>query len=203
MPVRTARARTMLVAGTATALSVATFLVPFGGSASAAAGVTLSPSAGPYSSGSTINVSGTGFPSLSSDPSGLSIIECSDPGGLSANLPVTAAGCDASTAYPLPISQSSGGAFGPIGFQVQALSTSTGSSIDCGNTTATECVLWVGPDFNNAFTTNDAFSAPFEVTTPVVSTPEAPLAIALPIGAVLVVGGTVFVARRRRRTVVL
>ena len=196
MPVRTPGSRAMVMAGAAAVLSTAAFLVPFGGTASAAPSVTLSPSASSYSAGTSVDVSGTGFPSITADPSGLEVLECSAPSGV---LPNTAASCDGNTVNPLPINQDSSGAFS-YSDTVQALSSTGGSNIDCGATAATECVFWVGVDYNNSFNSNDAFSPVFEVSTPIATTPEAPLAIGLPIGAGLLAAGSVFVARRRRRT---
>lgn len=199
---RTSGLRTVGKAGLAAALTFAALLVPLGGSASAAGpAVTLSPAppAGGYSSGETITVSGTGFPSVTADPSGLSIIECSDPNGSSTALPTDDSGCDGSTVNPLPITQNASGAFS-TSYQVTSLSTTSGGAIDCGATAATECVLWVGVDYVNDFNANDAFSVPFKITTPVASTPETPLAIALPVGAALLVGAAVTLTRRRRRT---
>jgi len=193
--------RVMRRAGLATALIAAALLVPVGGSAFAAGpAVTLSPTppAGGYASGATITVSGTGFPSSTSDPAGLSIIECSDSNGSTAALPTDDSSCDGSTVNPLPITQSTTGSF-TTSYQVTSLSTTGGSVINCGATAATECVLWVGVDYVNNFNSNDAFSVPFKITTPVASTPESPLAIALPAGAALLAAAAVVLARRRRR----
>ncbi|HUA94275.1 MAG TPA: hypothetical protein VMB82_01970, partial [Acidimicrobiales bacterium] len=128
--------------GLGVALTAAAFFLPVGGSAFAAGpAVTLSPTppAAGYSSGETITVSGTGFPSSTSDPSGLSIIECSDPNGSTAALPTDDSTCDGSTVNPLPITQNTSGSFTTT-YQVTSLSTSGGSVINCGTTAATECV---------------------------------------------------------------
>jgi len=198
---RSSGLRTMRMAGLAVGLAVAAFFVPVGGSAFAAAPtVTLSPASGPYSNGETITVSGSNFPSSTADPSGLSIIECSDPNGSAGALPTDDSACDGSTVNPLPVTQNSSGSFTTT-YQVSSLSTSAGNSINCGATAATECVLWVGVDYVNNFNSNDAFSKAFEITTPVASTPESPLAITLPVGAALLAAAAVVLTRRRRRTV--
>jgi len=185
----------MRMAGIATVVALTAVIVPLAGTAFAAPAVTLS--AGPYTSGETITVSGTGFPNRSADPTGLSIIECMDTGGLSANLPTDDTTCDASTANPLPVLTSTTGTFSTT-YTIESLSTSGGSAINCDHTH--DCVLWDSmEDYVNNFNSNDAFSVPFTVSAPIASTPESPLAIALPVGAALIIGGAVFVSRRRRR----
>lgn len=148
--------------------------------------------------GQTITVSGTGFPGPSQDPTGLIILECSDPGGTTANLPTTADSCDGTTASQNPINTSSNGTFTDQ-FTVAALSTSGGSNINCN--ASNFCVLWVGQDYNTAFTTAGqyTFSQPFEINAPPPLAPETPYVIALPIAGVLAAGGTFFFIRRRRR----
>ncbi len=195
---RTRGARVIRLAGAGTVVALAAFVVPFGGAAFAAPA--LSMTAGPYTSGQTVTVSGTGFPTRSADPSGLSIIECTDTGGLSGNLPTDDSFCDASTANPLPVLTNSSGAFTTT-YTLESLSTTGGSSIDCDQTD--DCVLWAGVDYVNNFNSNDAFSVPFTISAPIASTPESPVAIALPAGAVLIIGGAVLVSRRRRRTSLL
>ena len=119
---------------------------------------------GPFTDGQIIVVSGSGFPPPSQDPSGLQIIECSDPQGSAANLPTDAtSGCEGITVNPSQINTDRTGAF-RTSYRIASLSTSAGtSSIDCSATQV--CVLWVGTDYNNAFTSGaHAFSKPFVVT---------------------------------------
>ena len=125
--------------------------------------VTTSPASGPFTDGQSITVSGTGFPNHAQDPSGLSILECSDPGGTTANLPTDATACDGTTVNGLAINTNASGSFGPAQYSIVALSiASPGSSnINCDATNY--CVLWVGVDYNNAFTQNFAFSEPFTI----------------------------------------
>ncbi|HTZ10051.1 MAG TPA: hypothetical protein VMB72_13320 [Acidimicrobiales bacterium] len=131
--------------------------------------VTLTP-AGPYANGATVTVTGSGFPSITADPSGLSIIECSDPGGTTANLPQTDASCDGATVNPLPINQDTSGNFTTI-YSITQDSVSTGG-INCDTTDY--CVLWVGVDYVNAFLTNSTFSAPFLISSGTTTTTTAP-----------------------------
>ncbi len=195
MPVHRVGTRAIRMAAAATVVALAAVVVPLAGAAFAAPAVTLS--AGPYTSGETITVSGTGFPTRSADPTGLSIIECTDTGGSSVNLPTDDSSCDASTANPLPVLTDASGNFSTT-FTLVSLSPSAGSSITCDKTD--DCVLWVGEDYVNNFNSNDAFSVPFTISAPVASTPESPLAIALPVGAALMVGGAVWLSRRRRQS---
>ena len=127
-----------------------------------AAGATVTIPAGPFSDGQSITVSGVGFPSRAEDPSGLQILQCADPGGLAANLPVDATTCDGTTTNPLPVDTDSSGRFSTP-FTVSALNDLHGTSnIDCD--ASDYCVLWVGEDYNQQFASGPhAFSVPFEV----------------------------------------
>src|ERR1700688_321457 len=118
---------------------------------------------GPFTDGQVITVSGSGFPTHSQDPAGLQIIECSDPQGSAANLPTDAGvGCEGISVNAGQINTDSAGKF-RTAYLVAAWSTKAGtSSIDCD--AAHYCVLWVGTDYNNAFTSGPhAFTTPFEV----------------------------------------
>jgi hypothetical protein len=134
-----------------------------GGASASAPAVTIP--RGPFSDRQTITVSGTGFPAPSQDPSGVQILQCSDPGGLSANLPTDPSSCDGATVNPLPVRTDSGGNFS-VHYVVSALSMRFGTSnINCDATNF--CVLWAGEDYNQAFTSGThAFSTPFEVDAP-------------------------------------
>ena len=140
--------------------------IPFAGPASASSGpsVTIVNMAGSsLADGGAAVVTGSGFPSHSADPSGLEIIECSDPGGSPANLPTDPSlGCDGSTVSANQINTSPSGAFSTT-YSISSLSTSGNSDINCDATH--ECVLWVGEDYNNQFSdgVTEAFSAPFFV----------------------------------------
>ncbi len=149
----------VLVVGLVMATTAST-LVAFGGDAFATTSVTIAPSA-PYKDTQNITVSGSGFPTRAQDSSGLSIIECSDPDGTTANLPIDDSGCDATTANPLPVLTDSNGNFS-TSYTMSLLSTSDGSSIDCDTTNY--CVLWVGEDYINSFTGVHAFSSAFHIS---------------------------------------
>ena len=153
--------------------------------------VTIPP--GPFASGQAITVAGSGFPPRGQDPTGLQIIQCSDPQGLRSNLPSDASGCEGITGNVAQISPDAGGKF-RTQYQVIALSSQgagSNSSIDCDATH--QCVLWVGEDYNNAFMSGPhAFSAPFAVTpgspaaTPTMVTPSrgsTPGGVGAPTGA--------------------
>jgi len=148
--------------------------------------------------GQTVTVSGSGFPLQSSDPTGLQIYECSDPGGLVGSLPTDNGSCDGTTVSGNQINTGTTGSFSTPYTISQVTVNGTGSNINCDSTDY--CVLWVGVDFNNAFTTGGeyAFSAPFEIGAPPALAPEAPIAIALPIAGALVIGGSFLIVRRRR-----
>jgi len=129
--------------------------------------------AGPFSNGQSITVSGVGFPSRAKDPSGLQILQCADPGGLAANLPVDATTCDGTTTNPLPVDTDSSGRFSTP-YTVAALNDLHGTSnIDCD--VSDYCVLWVGVDYNQQFSSGPhAFSVPFEVEAAVSGSPTGP-----------------------------
>ncbi len=189
-------ARFVKLAAIAAALTASVVVVPFATSASAAPAVVLTPSTGPYTNGQTITINGTGFPSNTADPSGLTIIQCSDPNGTTANLPTDNTTCDGTTANALPVNTNSSGSFSAT-YSIASLTTTGGASnINCDATHY--CVLWIGVDFNNSFNGTHAFSNSFLVSSPVTSTPEAPLALALPLGAAVLIGGSIFLTRRRR-----
>ena len=81
------------------------------------------------------------------------------------------------------------------------------SSPVCGDTAASECVLYIGVDPTD-FTQPHVFSQPFLVKAdpgdgghdPGDGTPEVPVAVMLPVAAMGVIGGAVLFRRRRSRT---
>ena len=168
----------------------------------------------PYSSGQNITVA----VSANSTFVGLSevqIIECSDYDGTTANLPTTPANnCDGNTEVEDSTTvNSSTGAVGATTFTIYALpdsptfGESSGSLPKCG-LYPYDCVLFIGQS-STAFTADPyLFSAPFQVAangsdsgaSPGDGTPEVPLAIGLPLLAVAIGGGTLFLRRRRART---
>jgi hypothetical protein len=180
----------------ATTVVSAAFIVPFGGAASAATTVNIP--AGNPTDGQTITVTGSGFPAHSALPSGLEIIECSEPGGLIANQPTDpGTDCDGTTVSGSQINTDASGNF-TAQYPIELLN-SNNSSINCDATDF--CVLWVGQDYNDAFLSGPhGFSSAFEIQTVPPLLSEAPVAIALPVIAAAIVGAYVFLRRRRSQT---
>jgi len=169
---------------------------------------------------STANLLATSTPgctSASSCSGNYNVEECEDPGGNPANLPTTAAGCEAATDNVLS-SWSSTGALtlsGTKSFKVWDLPnaalgppTMTAGTGLC-DTDPNQCVLGIfaaNPQSANGFAFPHLFSAPFQVTegdglntgdSPGDGTPEVPLAIGLPLAAMAVIGGVTIRHRRR------
>lgn len=144
------------------------------------------------------------------------IEECTDPGGLPANLSTQPDNCEAATLYNF-VPKSSNGAFtitGTDAYTVFALPdvselgepTMTGTC----NVAPNQCVLGIfaaspAPS-GNGFSYPHLFSALFQVTVgdgqdngdnPGDGTPETPYAVALPILALGLLGSGVWVRRRR------
>jgi hypothetical protein len=174
---------------------------------------------GPFSSGQQINIvvpTNTVF----SPTANLNIEECAAPNG---TIPTVPSACDGNTIQGPSFKTNSDGS---INFQTEThslytvyalpdsinLGESAGGPI-CGDTAATECILFIGQNQND-FTQPHVWSQPFFIlansddggenpsdgtgTQPPVQTPEVPLAIILPGAALALFGGTV-VARRRRQ----
>lgn len=121
----------------------------------------------PFSSGQNINVVVPANETFSADDglnnnnSGISIVECSAPDGV---VPTNTAACDGNTIVA-GILPNTDGSFTESGFTLYALpdNTSLGegtSGPPCGQTAATECILYIG---NNQldFTQPHLWSAPF------------------------------------------
>jgi len=154
----------------------------------------------------------------------VNIFECADPNGTVANLPTTITECDGLTNYAggsitaepngaistLTGSDTSSGELYTIYALPDRVSLGETSSHGavCGNTAATECVLYIGNGggSDTGLSAPHVFSAPFLVNAdptdsgtidPGDGTPEVPLAVGLPLAAAGIFGVTV--ARRRRR----
>ncbi len=130
------------------------------GSGRAWAGTSVTIPAGDPHNEQTITVTGTGFPSHAKYPTGMQILECSDPGGTAANLPTSNLFCDGSTINPSQINQDAQGSFSAK-YTVYSLNSTHTSNISCDKTHY--CVLWVGVDYNQDFFGPHAFSTAFEV----------------------------------------
>ena len=170
----------------------------FASNAWAAASVTI-PSGDPHAD-QTITVTGTGFPDHVKDPTGIQILECSDPGGTTANLPTSNLYCDGSTINPTQINTDATGAF-TAKYYVYSLNGTHTSNISCDMTHF--CVLWVGIDYNQNFVGVHAFSTPFEVggaatlSTTIGSGSSSTIWIV--IAAIVVIAAVLLFARSRRR----
>jgi hypothetical protein len=157
----------LALVGAALALAGSGISIPFAGPASAtAASVTIVNSSGSLADGGTVSVTGNGYPAHSADPTGLEIIECSDPGGSPSNLPFDASqGCDGNTVSSNQINTDASGNFHAT-YTISKLASPGTSNINCDATH--DCVLWVGVDYNNDFTnpSTSAFSSPFLTVSP-------------------------------------
>jgi hypothetical protein len=152
----------------------------------------------------------------------VNIVECAAPSGVLPTLPNE---CDGNTIQGPTILPN---ADGSINLQTQgyglyqvfalpdsiSLGESPSSAVKCGDTAATECVLYIGENQGD-FTAPHVFSQPFFIAAnsddkgdfpgdgssstiaPPPQTPEVPLAIILPVAAMGLLGGTVLVRRRR------
>lgn len=163
---------------------------------------------GPFDSGQTINVvvpANNAF--AGATHTGINILMCSAPNGV---VPTSPSACDGNTIQGDTIFPNADGSFSYGNYQVFALPDSQtlgegSSGITCGNTPATECMLYIGQNqldftqphlWSQAFLTNangnDAGANPGD------GTPEVPMAVILPIAGLGLLGGTVLVRNRRR-----
>lgn len=95
------------------------------------------------------------------------VLECADPGGRLANLPIDNFPCDGATQYPDSVIFGRDGSVAISNYQLYelpspALAELPNAKPACG-TAAVPCVLYVGEDQND-FTQPKAFSAPFTFT---------------------------------------
>ncbi len=219
---------TLAAVSAAGAFSLATLTSPAGATtpsegASGPYAVAVSPfTAGDaYSSGQQINVV-VPANSLFVSTTNVNIVECAAPNGVLPTLPNE---CDGNTIQGPTILPNSDGS---INLQTQgyglyqvfalpdsiSLGESPSSAVTCGDTAATECVLYIGENQGD-FTAPHVFSQPFFIAAnsddkgdfpgdgssstiaPPPQTPEVPLAIILPVAAMGLLGGTVLVRRRR------
>lgn len=140
----------------------------------------------------------------------IEFVECSAPNGV---LPTSLTSCDGNTiATDFPASDGSFDFLGDTGNGYEVFHTPDSNIGDspsgpaCGNTVATECVLYIGDDLQNLVSSAHVFSQPFLVnpdatdsgtSNPGDGAPEVPLAIVLPIAAMGALGGVVLIRRRR------
>jgi hypothetical protein len=162
----------------------------------------------PFDSGQNINVvipANSAFAGATS--TGINILECSAPNGVP---PTNPTACDGNTIQGSTILPNADGSFTYTGYQLFALPDSVTlgegtSGPACGDTAATECILFVGQNQLD-FTKPHLWSQPFFINAngndlganPGDGTPEVPVAIILPIAALGLLGGTVLIRNRRR-----
>jgi hypothetical protein len=175
----------------------------------------LQPQAGaaagtPFSSGQLINVVIPANQTFVAPDNTIAkqIVECAAPNGV---LPTQSIACDGLTIQGPTVLPSTTGAITLQNYTVYALPDTVslgevaGGQPVCGNTLATECVLYVGDNFND-FTKPHLWSEPFLITAngndlganPGDGTPEVPMAILLPVAAMGLLGGAVAIRRRRK-----
>jgi len=180
------------------AIVVCALIGLFASNAWAGASVTI-PAGAPHND-QTITVTGTGFPVHVKDPTGVQILECSDPGGSTANLPSSNLFCDGSTINPTQINTDATGAF-TAKYYIYSLNSTHTSNISCDKTHY--CVLWVGIDYNQDFFGTHAFSTPFEIagsaTLSTAISSGSSSTIWIVIVVIVVVAGVLLFARSRRR----
>jgi len=161
----------------------------------------------------TTNLTNNGAPTTGN----FYVEECTDPGGLAANLPTSATGCEAATLVTGP--KASDGHLNLVGTSGPTIYDlpdpgSLGSPTMVGkcDQAPNQCVLGIfaanpAPAAGNGFAFPHLFSAPFQASVgdgndtganPGDGTPEVPLAIGLPLAALAVFGGWSLRNRRRR-----
>jgi hypothetical protein len=173
----------------------------------------------PFSSGQGINVvvpANSLFPATQN----ILIVECSAPNGA---IPTTPAACDGNTINSSSIEPNTDGSIDfnaetgapyPVFFTPDPNFGENSSTPSCGDTAATECILYIGNNQND-FTAPHVWSNPFFVSqtadksdsganpgdgtapNPGTGTPEVPFAILLPVAGLGLLGGTVLIRRRR------
>jgi hypothetical protein len=169
------------------------------------------PPYGPFDSGEDIDLSvpaNSAFAAPNNN-SGVNIVECAAPNGV---LPTQTSACDGNTLQNF-VGVNADGSFTFNDYTIYALpdTVSLGETasnpVICGNTAATECVLYIGNNQND-FTQPHLWSEPFLIHTdptdsgtydPGDGTPEVPLSVILPLSAMGLLGGAVLIRRRPRK----
>ncbi len=170
----------------------------------------------PFDSGQNINVvvpANNTFSStdgLGNNTSNINVLECAAPNGV---IPTNTAACDGNTIQGPTVLPNPDGSFTLTGYTVYALPDSislgegSGGPV-CGNTLATECILYIGNNQND-FTQPHLWSQPFLISAngtdsganPGDGTPEVPFAVLLPLSAMGLLGATVLIRHRRKARV--
>ena len=144
------------------------------GLAAAASGVTVTPG-GPLTDGETLTVA-VGPNSVFTPNARVNILECADPGGTAANLPIDDSTCDGNTIQGTTVLVHGDGSLSDPNYTVYQLPSATlGEQPNfqpvCNQ--SSPCVLYVGQDQND-FNQPKMFSAPFTVG-PAASSATAPV----------------------------
>ena len=163
----------------------------------------------PFDSGQNINVvipANSAFASPD-NTTAKKVVECAAPNGV---VPTNTAACDGLTVQGPTVVAAADGSLSLTNYTVYALpdSVSLGEGSGgpvCGNTAATECILYIGDNYND-FTQPHLWSQPFKINAngndlganPGDGTPEVPMAIILPVSAMGLLGATVLLRRRRK-----
>jgi hypothetical protein len=171
----------------------------------------------PFASGQNIDVTVPANSVFTSTTQDINILECSAPNGVP---PTSPNSCDGNTINGPTVTVNGDGSFdfeAATGQAYQIFATpnaalgETPSGVACGNTAATECILYIGVQQSD-FTQPHVWSQPFFITAngtnsgtpagdgsanPGNGLPEVPFAILLPIAAMGAIGGTVLIRRRR------
>lgn len=134
------------------------------GAGAAAPVVTVAPS-GPFTSGQTVSIT-VGPNGYFTPHSRVNVLECSDPGGSTANLPKDVTTCDGDTIQGDSILVTSDGSFSDKSYPIYStpnavLGEQPNGQPVCNQTNA--CVLYIGQDQND-FTAPKVFSSSFLVT---------------------------------------
>ena len=163
----------------------------------------------PFASGQTVNVDVGASPLTPGID--IKVLQCSAPNGV---LPSNTNQCDLTTASQDTIIPNADGSFNYDSlYQIYALPSNAlgetaSQSVKCGNTAATECVLWITDD-TTTLTAPHVFSQAFKIqvndatetgASPGDGTPEVPLALALPVAAAGLMAGGLALRRRRNNT---
>src|ERR1700733_14755825 len=153
------------VLGTAILVLAGVAVVTVSGPAGAVAPPALKITTGPYHNEQLINLS-VGPNHFFTPYSRINIIECADPGGKAANLPISVTGCDGNTIQGVTILVQPNGSWYEHGYQLYALPNASqlGESPDsqpvCNQKKS--CVLYIGQN-QEKFTAPKIFSAPFVI----------------------------------------
>ena len=205
------------VAATAAAgtLALVAFSAPAGATASgdivpgAASPIAPYTAGTPFDSGQNINIVVPANTAFAGSHLAINVVECAAPNGV---VPTQSSACDGLTIQGSTILPNADGSFTYPGYTVYALPNSISlgevpGGPNCGSTSATECILYIGQNYND-FTAPHLWSQPFFVKAngndlglnPGDGTPEVPLAIILPVAAMGLLGAAVVIRRRRAAT---